>query len=121
MLAVLTFGAADCRNPQRPVSGTDRHQNGQAPREGLAGRVTSLSGGPLAGAFVRAESLDNPSRLVPEIAIFTTPDGRYFWPLSPGSYRISVSAEGHQTAMGEATVRSGRRSVLDFVLRPRSE
>jgi hypothetical protein len=82
----------------------------------VEGRVTTSGGGPVAGAFVQAESLDRPSRLVPEVAILTREDGRYLWPLSPGTYRISVSAEGYRPAAGRATVRAGRLARLDLAL-----
>lgn len=127
----LAFGAGGCSDPQQtPVSGGGisqkdvaksagiQGQGKQGQGEGVAGRVTSADRRPVAGAFVEAESLDRPSQPIPEVAISTREDGRYLWPLSPGSYRISVSAEGYRRATGPATVRAGRLTALDFTLAP---
>lgn len=121
VLAVLASGAAGCRNPQQPVS-SDTHGISNSPQaqEGAAGRVTSTDGSPIAGAFVQAESLDQPANLVPERVVSTEADGRYFWPLSPGRYRITVSAEGYQPGKAETAVQAGKATTLDFVLRPGS-
>jgi hypothetical protein len=120
----LASGAGGCSDPQQtPVSSRQdaagiQGQGKQGQGEGVAGRVTSAEGRPVAGAFVQAESLDRPSQPIPEVAISTREDGRYLWPLSPGSYRISVSAEGYRRATGQATVRAGRLTALDFKLAP---
>lgn len=66
--------------------------------------------------LVRAESLDQPSRPIPELGVLTGKDGRYFWPLSPGRYRISVSAEGYQSASGTATFKAGERATLNLTM-----
>ena len=119
----LASGAGGCGDPQQtPVSGGGSSQKDaaglQGQGEGVSGRVTSADGRPVAGAFVEAESLDRPSQPIPEVAISSREDGRYLWPLRPGSYRISVSAEGYQRAAGQATVRAGRLAALDFTLAP---
>jgi hypothetical protein len=122
----LASGAGGCGDPQQtPVSGggSSRQDLAKSPGlqergEGVSGRVTAADGTPVAGAFVEAESLDRPSQPIPEVAISTREDGRYLWPLSPGSYRISVSAAGYQRATGQAAVRAGRLTALDFTLAP---
>jgi hypothetical protein len=118
LLAVLITTVA-CRNPDQPVASAAQKDSGASDgaREGIEGTVTSADGTPLAGVFVQAESLDEPAQRIPELAIVTGEDGRYLWPLSPGRYRISVSAEGHPPAADTATVEPGRRTTLSFTLR----
>src|SRR5881227_99947 len=87
----LASGAGGCSDPkQAQVSGggSSRQEaaGSQGQGQGVAGRVTAAAGRPVAGAFVEAASLDRPSQPIPEVAISTREDGRYLWPLRPGSY-----------------------------------
>lgn len=118
LLAVLIATVA-CRNPDQPVTSAASNDPAasEGPREGIEGTVTAADGTPVAEAFVQAESLDRPAQRIPELAIVTDGNGRYLWPLSPGRYRISVSAEGHPPASDTATVETGRRTTLSFTLR----
>jgi antitoxin (DNA-binding transcriptional repressor) of toxin-antitoxin stability system len=118
-LLLAALGAA-CHDPrQAAVSGGG--SSSEAPRgstargEGVEGLVTA-GGKPVADLLVTAASLDQPTRAIPELAVLTGADGRYFWPLSPGRYRLSVSPEGFQSASGTATVEAGRRAVVNFEL-----
>jgi outer membrane lipoprotein-sorting protein len=123
VLAALVVSAMACRNPDQSVvstpgdarseSGSDRSQS----QAGIEGRVTAGDGKPISGVFVQAESLDEPAQRIPEMAITTDDDGHYLWPLSPGRYRISVSAEGYQPATQTATVEAGRLTTLSFSLK----
>lgn len=125
-LAFLVFcailvSAMACRNPDQAVVSTPGDARGESGRPqsqaGIEGRVTAADGTPVAGVFVQAESLDEPAQRIPEMAITTNDDGHYLWPLSPGRYRITVSAEGHEPASQTATVESGRLTELSFTLK----
>jgi hypothetical protein len=118
LLAVLSSGAG-CRDPSQTVTSGNTGEAGKGSREGVEGRVTAPDGKPVPGAFVQAESLDEPAPPIPEIAVLTGEDGRYLWPLSPGRYRITVSADGYQPTAGTATVEAGRLATLNLAL-PRS-
>ena len=108
-----------CRNPDQPVAraASDGRGASDGAREGIEGTVTAADGTPVAGASVLAESLDQPAQRIPEIAILTDESGRYLWPLSPGRYRISISAEGHPPSADTATVEAGQRTTLSFTLK----
>jgi hypothetical protein len=117
---LLILAAAGCRDPQQTVVSSSDQARGDsagAGKEGVEGRVISEDGKPMAELLVQAASLDQPSKPIPELGVLTGEDGRYFWPLSPGRYRISVAAEGYQPASGDATVEPGRRATLNLTLR----
>lgn len=117
LLLVLTV-AAGCRDPQQAVvSSSDQATDAGSREEGVEGRVTSESGEPVADILVQAQSLDQPSKPIPELGVLTGEDGRYFWPLSAGRYRISVSPEGYQPFSGDVTVEAGQRATLNLTLR----
>lgn len=118
----LVVSAMACRNPDQSVvstPGDTRSETGrsQSSQEGIEGRVTAADGTPVAGAFVQAESLDEPAQRIPELAINTDDDGHYLWPLAPGRYRISVSVEGREPASQTATVEPGKLTTLSFTLK----
>jgi glutamyl endopeptidase len=83
---------------------------------GIAGQITDSRGRPVAGAFVQPRALDDPSPPIPEIAIVSDGDGRYTWRLFPGTYEISVSAEGYRGVSRQATVKPRQQVTIDFML-----
>jgi hypothetical protein len=85
-------------------------------RQGAAGRITSLEGNPIEGAFVQARSLGTSGPPIPDIGIFSNNQGQYMWPLLPGTYVLSVTAEGYRPASGRVTVKAGQVATLDFAL-----
>ena len=115
-ILLLIILVAACHNPNQTVTSGSADEGGPRARDGLAGRVTAPDGSPVSGAFVQAESLDEPAPPIPEIAVLTGKDGRYLWPLSPGRYRITVSADGYRPATGTATVLAGRPAALNLSL-----
>ncbi len=85
---------------------------GQGP--GVFGRVTTAgTGSPVAGAAVEASSPSQPSALV---AAVTDADGRYVWPLAPGTWEVSVSAAGHRPATRSVVVGPGPMMAVDVAL-----
>jgi hypothetical protein len=116
VMIFLGFGAFAYDNQDLPVSSND--QGGPRPhiREGVVGRVTAFDGHPVAGALIGARSLDDPSLPIPEIAILSGSDGRYTWRLFPGTYEISVLAEGYRCPPKRVVVKSGQAVTADFKL-----
>jgi hypothetical protein len=112
MFALLLTMA--CGDP-RQVSVSSDSPGHAGTGEGVAGLVTA-AGKPVEGLLVTAASLDVPTKPIPELAVLTGADGRYFWPLSPGRYRLSVSPEGFRPASGTAMVEAGRRAVVNLAL-----
>jgi len=85
---------------------------------GLMGRVLTPSGKPVAYAAVLVQSLDNPAPAVPGLAVTTGADGRYFWPLPPGHWEITVAAPGGAQQRKTVTVGKSKSAILDFTLTP---
>jgi len=82
--------------------------------QGIAGTVTNEAGEPVAEVFVRAASLDSNSP-IPDIAILTDAEGRFSWPLQPGTYRLTFYLDGTVVGEAEATVEAARVSDIDVV------
>lgn len=80
-------------------------------QEGVGGRVTSASGAPMANVFVQASSIDGP-RAIPDIAVFTDPEGRYSWKLSPGTYELIFMRDGRELTRKQAVVRPNEVTPL---------
>ncbi len=83
--------------------------------EGVAGRVSQPGGPAVAGAVITATSLDHPARPIPEIAILTDDDGRFEWPLRPGSYRLAALLGGREIATATATVHARRVTTIEMI------
>lgn len=82
----------------RPVSdspgatpATTRTDGAAADRGTVRGQVRTADGSPVVDAVVQVRSLDDPPRLVPELAVTTDQDGHYRWLLRPGRYELSVA------------------------------
>jgi hypothetical protein len=56
---------------------------------GVTGVVRTPAGAPVSGAVVTAEG-EAGSPPVPELAVITGGEGRFFWPLQPGRYRFTA-------------------------------
>jgi Carboxypeptidase regulatory-like domain len=82
---------------------------------GVQGRVTNPAGEPVATASVVRAPVDSTAAVTQEAAV-TDADGRYFWPLPPGTWEITISAPGLRTASRRVTVVDGQRARLDFAL-----
>lgn len=85
--------------------------------QGVVGWVTTLDGYPVEGAFIQARSLGASGPPVPDIAILSDSQGRYAWQLLPGTYELSVTAEGYRPATGRVTVKPGQVITLNFSLK----
>jgi hypothetical protein len=109
--SVFSYG-----NKDSPVISTGGADAGTGIVEGIAGQITDSRGRPVAGAFIQPRALDDPSPPVPEIAIVSDGDGRYTWRLFPGTYEISVSAEGYRGISKQATVKPRQQVTMDFTL-----
>lgn len=86
--------------------------------EGVAGRLLRPGERPVAGAVIAARSLDRPARPIPEIAITTNDDGRFQWPLRPGTYRLTAMLDGREVATVTVTVEPGRLTNVEMFSRP---
>lgn len=94
---------------------------GAEARGSVSGLATTTDGAPVAGALVQPRSLDQPSPPIPEIAILTSADGRFVWPLFVGSYELTVVAEGCQPASQRVMVVAGQVATVAFTLRCEAE
>ncbi len=114
----MLCGLVVCANvdEDRSVKSSDQKGPGPGIRKGVAGRVTTSDNLPVKGAFIQPRSLDDPSPPIPEIAILTDGNGRYMWPLFPGSYEILVTAQGCAPAAKQIVVEAGQVARLDFTL-----
>ena len=54
---------------------------------------------------------------IPEMAILADANGSFAWPLPPGSYELTVSAQGYQTAQQIGSVSKGSVTMMDVALR----
>lgn len=108
----LLAGTGRAGSLDTPVSGDGA--NGARPaRSGIAGRVREATGRGIAGIVVMVEKLDPPPVPIPEIANSTDGDGRFFWPLPQGRYRLRFLRDGQPVAERAVTVdgRDGAREI----------
>ena len=115
-MVFLGFGVFGYDDPDCPVSSSDQDQPKPRIRAGVVGRVMDWDGRPVEGALIEARPLDDPAPPIPEIAILSGGDGRYTWPLLPGTYEISVLAEGYRCPPKRVVVKSGQAVTADFKL-----
>jgi len=85
-------------------------------QSGVVGRVTNAAtGAPVVTAAVEAAARD-PQRPSAALAAVTDADGRYAWPLAPGSWDLTVSAPGYRSVTRTVVVPSGPSVTADFAL-----
>jgi len=118
LIVVAAIGCAAAGAPDRPVQQDQPGPPSMGISEGVQGHVTTPDGRPIAGAFVQAASLETPSPPIPDLAILTQADGRYQWALLPGTYALTVSAEGYRPATQPVTIPPGRVVTQDVTLTP---
>jgi hypothetical protein len=99
------------------AASTDSGQTAPVSDTGVGGRVSTPAGGPVAVATVTRRLVDSNAPVTQEAAV-TDSEGRYFWPLSPGEWEITISASGWQSVSQRVPVIAGQRAVLDSVLQP---
>ena len=118
LVAFILLASSGCSysNEDSPVTSTGQVEIGSGNVEGIVGRITDTRGQPIVGALVQPRSLDDPSPPIPEIAIVSDDNGRYTWQLSPGSYELSVSADGYRGMTKLTKVKAGQAATLDFTL-----
>lgn len=104
--------------PDQPVAAGHRLPAVAQLSEGVAGRLLQAADRPVAHAVIAARSLDRPARAVPEIAIITNDDGRFQWPLRPGTYRLAAMLDGRQIAGATVTVEPGQVTAVEMFSRP---
>jgi hypothetical protein len=103
--------------PDTPVSHSGNADKGEELLgEGVTGKVTDLVGDPIEGASILPQSTDSPPLPIPDILIVTDTNGKYMWSLRPGSYRLTVIAEGYRPKTMPVQVKPGELMILDFVL-----
>lgn len=121
-LVIATSAAGAAAGPQgdpaRPVATGARQQAAAQLSEGIRGRLLRSGERPVAGAVIAARSLDRPARPIPEIAIVTDDDGRFQWPLRPGTYRLAALLDGREVATATVTVEPGQVTSIEMFSRP---
>lgn len=114
LLALLGACGSESSSPSGST-GTSAGSGSATPvGSGVQGRVTDETGAPVARATV---SSDAASGRVAQSANVTGPDGRYFLPLPPGTWIVSIAAPGHDPAEFEVEVVDGEQVQRDVVLR----
>lgn len=115
LAGVLAAVLGACAAQDVPASSDDPDSPPPAAARGVVeGTVTGPDGRPVAGAVVTPRSLDTPSRAIPEIAVLTNDQGMYRWTLLPGSYELTVNAEGIVFPARRADVGAGETVTVDF-------
>jgi len=86
---------------------------------GVTGVVTDRSGAPIELANMTVEPVDADASAGPvtQEANVTDADGRFFVPLSPGTWRLKAEAPGHRPASVVVEVPEGAPTTHDLVLR----
>jgi hypothetical protein len=126
-VVLLAMLPAACESPgrnnhsaanDRPVStvAEGRASSQKDPTFGVRGRVTTSDGTAIPRQMVLAESLDEPKRPVPELAVVTGQDGFYWWPLREGRYRLSIVTGESQTVARDIDIRANAVEQLDFTV-----
>lgn len=117
---LLMIAACDdaASGPDRPVRSAGHATAPAEIAQGVVGRVHNATGQPVAGARITAQSLDQPTRPIPEIAILSDADGRFVWPLRPGRYRLAAVVDGRELATEEATVEPGQVARVELSAPP---
>lgn len=117
VLAAALVATTTLSNPARAASadapaGDHPARATPSPREraGIAGRLSTASGRPMAGVVVLVQSLGRPVP-IPDMANSTDQDGRFFWPLPAGRYRLSFVREGRTVAVRDVVVPGGGRAA----------
>jgi hypothetical protein len=106
-------------DPSRSVSSsTSGDTDASGIHTGVKGRVMTADDKPVVGAVVLPESRDNPAQAIPEMAAVTNEHGEYQWPLRPGSYSMSVTAQGFESMAKPVEVEQGQLATLNFTLTP---
>lgn len=82
----------------------------------ISGVVVDAGGRPVDGALVQPKSLDDPPRPVPELAVFSGPDGRYEWQLPAGRYEFSATKDTRTGTPSEVTAAAGGTEQLELRL-----
>lgn len=116
MVAASDSATSASASPRKVVPVAVAGKSAPTFKQGLSGSVRDDAGKPVGGAMVVPRSLQRPGPAIPELAILTDDSGRYAWPLPPGSYELTVTADGHQVAQRRGSVTEGSLTTLDFVL-----
>jgi hypothetical protein len=99
LVAMLHPSSASAASPDTPVSNTERGAGGGRPvGPGIAGRVRTATGQAMRDVVVMIEKLDPPPVPIPELANSTDRDGRFFWPVPRGRYRLRFVRDGRPIA-----------------------
>jgi hypothetical protein len=96
----------------RPTSNDDRVGR-PAAEQGVAGVVRDSTGRPVSGVMIDARA-EGGSPPVPELAILSDRQGRFMWPLQPGTYRLQAGAAGTGVTV---IVRPGAVVSVDLIAR----
>jgi hypothetical protein len=107
---LLALAAAGCAGGARPPAQMPTHA-GPAAGQGVSGRVVDGAGRPVAGALIEARSLEQPPRPLVEIGVLSGADGRFRWPLPPGS-RAALRARLGEGVSCEVGAAAGADAVL---------
>jgi hypothetical protein len=102
------------------VASTDTGSAAPVSSTGVGGSVSTPDGAPVAVATVDRKPVGSDIPVTQQVAV-TDPEGRYFWPLTPGEWEITISAPGWQSASQHVSVSAGQLAELDFVLQPTSK
>jgi hypothetical protein len=117
LIASGLVGMASCgvtTSGELPVSGSSPSSSPIVPA--AYGIVRNSDGNPIDGVMVNVDSLDQPPRAIPEMAVITGGLGAYEWPLAPGKYRIYATADGVGSDSVEIIIIDGVRARADLEL-----
>ncbi|MFI9811437.1 carboxypeptidase-like regulatory domain-containing protein [Saccharothrix variisporea] len=114
LIGLLAFGA--CGRGETGSSDASTPPSPTTAQATFTGVVLDGGGRPVDGALVQPKSLDHPPQPVPELAVFSGPDGQFAWHLTPGRYEFSATKEGRTGTPSEATAAAGGTERVELRL-----
>ncbi len=99
-----------------PVAGPARTQSPEAEGTGVRGRVTGTAGVPVELATITVTGGPRTDGPVSQQANVTDAQGRYFFPLPPGQWEITVTAHRYDPVTRTLVVSEGEPTTHHVVL-----
>lgn len=104
---VLLAQTMPCRADDGDTPASDKvatPPSGSGDVMGVSGELVSRAGQPLSGVLVTAHAVGHTQAAIPELAVITTAEGKFHWPLRPGDYELDFIALGKQIARENVSV-----------------
>ncbi|GAA1767369.1 MULTISPECIES: hypothetical protein [Streptomonospora] len=122
LVAVAALGGCGLgAQPSGPAGGEARPGQAEQVRSdrstGVRGRVVRVEGAPGAHCLLEARATSAWAPPVPDTAVISDAEGRYFWALPEATYTIAARCGGDRGRVEGVEVVSGRVAGADIVVR----